>query len=400
MSPSSIAATATAVAPAPIRASSLVDGVGQALSIKYNNLVYELRAAGHDIVTLSLGEAFFDLPLPRFDDLAGGGLHHYSHSRGLVQLRRRLAAYYQDGFDVPVDPEQEILVTAGSKVAIYMVLLALLEPGDEVIVPEPFWLSYPEQVRLCRGVPVMVPHDVAVLDLARYVTPRTRAIVINNPNNPSGRVHTEAELQFVHDLADAHGLMVIADEAYNEFVPPETPFRACAAFDPELRHTVTVNSMSKNYGVSGWRVGYVIAHRTLIDQVLKVNQHLITCAPTILSCYLAEHFDDILEITRPQIRKVVALRQEVDGQLAEAGIATLPGSATFYLFASLGRSTLRSIEFTTRLLRESAVSVVAGIAYGASCDRHIRISVGTEPPDRVARGIAAVRDLIVATSPR
>ena len=398
MSPSSIAATA--VAPAPIRASSLVDGVGQALSIKYNNLVYELRAAGHDIVTLSLGEAFFDLPLPRFDDLAGGGLHHYSHSRGLVQLRRRLAAYYQDGFDVPVDPEQEILVTAGSKVAIYMVLLALLEPGDEVIVPEPFWLSYPEQVRLCRGVPVMVPHDVAVLDLARYVTPRTRAIVINNPNNPSGRVHTEAELQFVHDLADAHGLMVIADEAYNEFVPPETPFRACGAFDPELRHTVTVNSMSKNYGVSGWRVGYVIAHRTLIDQVLKVNQHLITCAPTILSCYLAEHFDDILEITRPQIRKVVALRQEVDGQLAEAGIATLPGSATFYLFASLGRSTLRSIEFTTRLLRESAVSVVAGIAYGASCDRHIRISVGTEPPDRVARGIAAVRDLIVATSPR
>lgn len=381
----------------PIRPSSLVDNAAQALSIKYNNLVYELSAAGQDIITLSLGEAFFDLPLPRFDDLAGHGLHHYSHSRGLPELRQRLAGYWAD-FDLPVDPDTEIVVTAGSKVAIYMVLLALLEPGDEVIVPEPFWLSYPEQVRLCRGVPVLVPHDVSVFDFGRYVTPRTRAIVINNPNNPSGRVHTDAELEFVHDLADARGLVVIADEAYHEFVPSETPFRACGSFDPELRHTVTVNSMSKNYGVSGWRVGYVIAHRTLIDQVLKINQHLITCAPTILSWYLAEHFDDILDITRPQIRRVVDLRREVAGQLADIGIETLPGSATFYLFASLGRSTLDSMEFATRLLRESAVSVVAGIAYGESCDRHIRISVGTESPYRVARGIAEIRNLIDATS--
>jgi aspartate aminotransferase/aminotransferase len=239
-----------------------------------------------------------------------------------------------------------------------------------------------------------------VFDLGAYVTPRTRAIVINNPNNPSGWVYTDAQLEFVHELADRHGLLVIADEAYNEFVPPDAPFRACGAFDPELRHTVTVNSMSKNYGVSGWRVGYVIAHRTLIDQVLKINQHLITCAPTILSWYLARHFDDILEITRPQIRRVVALRQDVDSQLAAAGIETLPGSASFYLFASLGRSTLDSTEFSTRLLAASAVSVVPGIAYGVSCDRYIRVSVGTETPERVATGIAAIRDLIDATSPR
>jgi aspartate/methionine/tyrosine aminotransferase len=382
----------------PVAVSSLVDAIPEALSIKYNNLVYELRAAGHDIITLSLGEAFFELPTPRFDDLVGTGLHHYSHSRGLPELRQRLAKYYQDEFDVPVDADKEILVTAGSKVAIYMVLLAVLEPGDEVIIPEPFWLSYPEQVRLCRGVPVMVPHDVSVFDLGRYVTPRTRAIVINNPNNPSGRVYTDEELSYVHNLADTHGLTVIADEAYNEFMPPGTPFRACGAFDPDHRHTVTVNSMSKNYGVSGWRIGYVIAHRRLIDQVLKINQHLITCAPTILSQYLAEHFDDILEITRPQIRRVVALRHEVATQLAAASIETLPGSASFYLFASLGRSTLDSVDFTTRLLREKSVSVVAGIAYGASCDRHIRISVGTEPPDRVATGITAIRDLIHSTS--
>ncbi|HTI26522.1 MAG TPA: pyridoxal phosphate-dependent aminotransferase [Kutzneria sp.] len=383
-----------------IHPASLMSAVDQALSIKYNNLVYELRDSGHDIITLSLGEAFFDLPLPRFDDLSGVGLHHYSHSRGLPQLRQRLAKYYQDEFQVPVDPEQEIIVTAGSKAAIYMTLLAVLEPGDEVIIPEPFWLSYPEQVRLCRGVPVMVPHEVSVFDLGRYVTPRTRAIVINNPNNPSGRVHTVAELAHVHDLAEAHGLLVIADEAYNEFVPPGTEFRACGAFDPDKHHTVTVNSMSKNYGISGWRIGYVIAHRRLIDEILKINQHLITCAPTILSCYLAEHFDDILEITRPQIRRVVALRNEVAGRLADAGMTVVPGSASFYLFASLGGSALDSTAFCTRLLREGGVSVVPGIAYGQSCDRHIRISVGAEPVDRVAKGITAIRDLIDATSVR
>ncbi|KAA2261394.1 pyridoxal phosphate-dependent aminotransferase [Solihabitans fulvus] len=398
---STVESAPVVIPPSPIRTSALMGEVEQALSIKYNNLVYELRAAGHDIITLSLGEAFFDLPELNFGSLTGTGLHHYSHSRGLAELRARLAKYYQDEFAVPVDPDQEILVTAGSKAAIYMVLLAVLDPGDEVIIAEPFWLSYPEQVRLCRGEPVLVPHDVSVFDLARYVTPRTRALVINNPNNPSGRVYTDEELEFVHELAETYGLLVIADEAYNEFVPPTgPPFRACGSFDQEKRHTVTVNSMSKNYGISGWRVGYVIAHRDLIDQVLKINQHLVTCAPTILSCYLAEHFDDILEVTRPQIRRVVALRNEVAGWLADAGIETLPGSASFYLFASLGESTLNSSEFTTRLLRESSVSVVAGIAYGESCDRHIRISVGTESPERVARGIEAIRDLIAATSPR
>ncbi|GAB3157518.1 pyridoxal phosphate-dependent aminotransferase [Micromonospora sonneratiae] len=383
--------------PEPIRHSRLMDGIDQAISIKYNNLVYELKATGHDIVTLSLGEAFFDVPAPDFAGFDTAQLHHYSHSRGLPELRRRLAKYYEDQFGLPVDPDHELLVTAGSKAAIYMALLATVEPGDEVVVLEPFWLSYPAQVRLCRGKPVMVPHDVSVFDLERYVTPRTRAIIINNPNNPSGWVYSEAELTFLHELADRHGLLLVGDEAYNEFVTPETKFVTCGAADPEKLHTITVNSMSKNYGISGWRIGYLIAHRNLVDQILKVNQHLVTCAPTILACYLAERFDELIEHTRPQIQQTVAMRNEVAGWLAEEGIATLPGSATFYLFASLGSSTLGSDEFATRLLRESGVCVVPGIAYGDSCDRHIRISVGTESPERIRRGIAAIRRLIDAT---
>lgn len=378
----------------PLRPSLMMGGVGQAESIRCNNLVYEMKAAGCDVITLSLGEAFFDIPLPDFAHVAAAGLHHYSHSRGLPELRRRLADYYGKQCHVQVGADHEIIVTAGSKAAIYMTLLAALDPGDEVVIPEPFWVSYPEQVRLCGGQPVMVPHQVSIFDIGSYISQRTRAIVINNPNNPTGHVYSAETLQFLHDLADRNGLLLIVDEAYNEFIPPGAAFVSAGTFDQAKQHTVIVNSMSKNYGISGWRIGYVIAHRELTDQILKINQHLVTCAPTILQSYLAEHFDRLIGITRPQIRRTVTLRNKVSEWLSASGVATLPGSASFYLFASLGHSALGSVAFATTLLRERAISVVPGIGYGTSCDRYIRISVGTESEDRVARGIGAIAALI------
>lgn len=382
----------------PLRPSGRMAEVDQAISIKYNNIVYELKATGYDVITLSLGEAFFELPVPDFTGFDADELNHYSHSRGLPELRRRLAKYYENRFRLPVDPDQELLITAGSKAAIYMALLAVVEPGDEVLIPEPFWLSYPAQARLCGGRPVMVPHQVSVFDLERFVTPRTRVLVINNPTNPSGRIYSAAELDALHELADRHGLLLLADEAYNEFVPSGVPFVTTGTADPDKLHTVTVNSMSKNYGVSGWRIGYLVAHRSLVDQILKINQHLVTCAPTILSCFLARHFDELIERTLPQIDRVVGFRNEVAREVAAAGIDVLPGDATFYLFASIRPSRLGSDEFATRLLRERGVCVVPGIAYGDSCDEYVRISVGTEPIERVRRGIAAIRALIDETS--
>ncbi|MFD4658700.1 pyridoxal phosphate-dependent aminotransferase [Kitasatospora sp. NPDC058444] len=383
----------------PLRASRLMEGITQALSVQHNNVVYDMKAAGQDVITLSLGEAFFDLPLPEFGGLTTPGLHHYSHSRGLPELRRLLGKYYESKFALPVDPDTEVIVTAGSKAAIYMALMAILDPGDEVIVPEPYWLSYPAQIRLCKGEPVMVAHDVPVFDFERFVTERTRAVIINNPNNPSGHVYTRAELEHLHELADRHGLLLIVDEAYNEFVPPGPEFLAAGSLDPEKKHTVTVNSMSKNYGVSGWRIGYLIANERLTEQILKINQHLVTCAPTILAAYLSERFDDLLDVTRPQIQRTVQLRNRVAGWFADAGIDTMPGTSTFYLFVHLGASALDSTGFADRLLRESAISVVPGIGYGDSCDRYIRVSVGSESEERIARAVAAIRDLIESTTP-
>jgi aspartate aminotransferase/aminotransferase len=374
-----------------------MDQISEAASIRQNNRVYELRDAGADIVTLSLGEAFFDIPTPSFEGMAPAALHHYSHSRGVPLLREKLAKHHEATCRVQVDPGREIMVTAGSKAAVFMALAALLEPGDEVIVPEPAWVSYPDQVRLCRGVPVTAPWRGGIEDLAAHVTARTRAVIVNNPHNPTGRRLTEEELRRLHELALDRGLTIIADEVYSEFVPAGAQFVSAGLLDPDKEHTVVCNSMSKNFGISGWRIGYVVAAERFIAQLTKLQQHIVTCAPTILCQYLAEHFDAVLAHTRPQIESMVALRNRVAQRLRARGVHCPPGDSTFYLFPSLGSSRLDSAEFADELLRRHGVSVVAGIGYGASCDRHIRVSVGTEPEERLLRGIDAICDLIGAT---
>lgn len=382
---------------AAVHHASLLDSVSEASSIRLNNQIYELQSRGIDTITLSLGEAFFDIPAPSFEGMPAHRIHHYSHSRGLPLLREKLAKYYESGTGSPVDPDREVMVTAGSKAALFMTFTALLEPGDEVIIPEPLWVSYPDQVRLARGVPVMTPWQESVAGLAAYVTPRTRAIVVNNPQNPSGRRLAAEDLKGLHELAERHGLFIIADEAYHEFMPEGATFVSALEHDPEKRHTVVCNSMSKNYGISGWRIGYLIAHAELTEQILKLQQHMVTCAPTILSYYLAEHFETILEQTRPQIQRVVSTRNDMARLLAGRGVSCLPGDSTFYLFASLGASRLGSPEFAERLLDERGVAVVPGTGYGASCERFVRISVGTEPRDRLVTGVSAVASLIEET---
>lgn len=378
-------------------AAPYMDGIVQALSIKYNNLVYEMKARGEDVVVLSLGEAFFDIPLFRFDDLPFPDLYHYSHSRGIVDLRTKLAAYYDRQYGVPVDPASEIIVTAGSKIAVHMSLMSIVSPGDEVLIHEPAWVSYPEQVKLCHGVPVRVPFDRSVSDFARYLTPRTRAIIINQPNNPRGSVYSRDELDVLHALARERGLFVISDEAYSDFLDGDA-FVSMGVGDPEKQHTIICNSMSKNYGMSGWRIGYVVARPDMTDRILMINQHLVTSASTILLHYLSKHFDDILAITKPQILDVVRRRRELGAFMDTLGIERLPGDATFYFFVSLAPTKLTSDEFCTRLLRDHRICIVPGIGYGDSCDGFARVSVGTESMDRMKDALRIIKRLIDETS--
>jgi aspartate aminotransferase/aminotransferase len=377
--------------------SKVVTDVSEAMSIKFNTLVYDLKRSGKDITVLSLGEAYFDIPLFGFDNLPFPDLYHYSHSRGIPELRKQLAEYFGSEYGVPVDPETEILITAGSKAAIYMTLMTLLDPGSEVLVPEPAWVSYTEQIRLCYGVPVGIPVGVPPEDYEKYVTPRTRALIINTPHNPTGYVYSRNELDCLLEMAERHNMWILSDEAYSDFVLDE-PFTSLGNRDPEKRRSVVFNSLSKNSGISGWRLGYVVANSELIYNVLKVNQHLITCPATILEYYVAENFRRILEVTLPQIRELLELRRRLAAFMDEIGLRYLPGTATFFFFVSIVPSRLTSEDFATRLLEEHHVSTVPGLGYGNSCDGYIRVSIGTADEEQIRRALRRVSDMIKDTS--
>lgn len=375
-----------------------VQDVSEAISIKFNNRVYEKRSRGEDVIALSYGEACFDIPLFGFDDLPMPGLYHYSHSRGIAELRALLAGYYARHYGVPVDPATEIVVTAGSKIALHMAFMAILAPGDEVLIQEPAWVSYPEQVRLCHGQPVRIPYDVEIADYRRFITDRTRAIVVNNPNNPTGRLVSDEEWRELHRIAEEHDCFIVSDEAYSDYVLRPGDFISAAVHDPAKAHTIVCNTLSKNYGMSGWRIGYAITNPELLYQILKVNQHLVTCPATVLEHYMARHFDEVLAITAPQIREVVEKRAAVARMLTAAGLGCMPGEGTFYLFASIEGSALGSEAFCERLLEERGVSVVPGIGYGDSCDGFVRLSVGWESMERIRQGVEQIAGLLRETA--
>ena len=285
--------------------STIVEKSKEAISITYNNLVYELKDKDKDIITLSLGEAFFDIPLFSFSNLPFPDIYHYSHSRGIIELRKCLCEYFLESYGIEINPESEILITAGSKIAIYMSLMTILNPGDEVIILEPAWVSYIEQIKLCHGVPVSLPYDESIFSIEKYISNRTKLIIINNPNNPSGKIYSFEELNFLLTLSQKYNIFILSDEAYSEFTLNKEEFISLGNLDKKKEKLLVVNSISKNYGISGWRLGYVITSSELISQILKLNQHLITCPPTILQHYIVKYFYEIIEITYPQIKALI-----------------------------------------------------------------------------------------------
>lgn len=378
----------------PLQQSDRVGGIDEALSIYINQLVYEARRRGDDVITLSLGEAFFDLPLFDFSRLDKEKCFHYSHSRGVHELRQKVAEYYNRFYGANVDPERNLLISAGSKSSIFMAMQAILNPGDEVLIPEPAWLSYQEHVRLLDAKPRFIRYDAPLEDYAAYIGPRTRMLVINNPNNPSGRIYTADELRLLHTICRARGVYVLVDEAYSDFLPDGQTFHSMASIVPDLDGVIVVNSLSKNLGMSGFRIGYTIAEAGLVDSLLKLNQHLITCAPSILQYYVAEYFDDIIEVTLPQIRSLVEKRARVAAIMDRVGLERMPGGGTFYFFVSLGACRSRGFDVALKLLLDDGIAVVPGSAYGASTEGFLRVSFGTEPDDRIEQGLARIKAVL------
>jgi len=368
----------------------LVDSIAQAGSIRVNQQVADLRRAGEDVTVLSLGEAFFDIPMFDFGKLDFTLGYHYSDSRGLPSLRRRIADDYRERHGVRADPDENVLISTGSKTCIYLALRALLSPGDEVIVQEPYWLSYPAQVKLAGGVPVAIPHWALAQSFEEWFTPRTKVVILNNPNNPAGSVYSRAALDQILALCQKHGATLLVDEAYSDFCL-DGSFVSGGRIDASFENVVVVNSLSKNMGMSGWRLGFLLTHERLMGDILKINQHLITCAPTILQMYCDTYFDDIRRCVAPQVRAVVEKRERVRATMSRLGLVAMDGASTFYLMVDIKRSGLDSEAYAERLLSEHSIAVVPGRYYGSSTDGFVRIGIGTEPEPRIEAALEQMR---------
>ena len=362
----------------------------QAISIYFNQIVYDLRRKGEDVTTLSLGEAFFDIPIFDFYKLDYTKGYHYSDSQGLPELRAKLASYYIKEYGATVDPDKELLISAGSKPLIFMAMLSVMEAGDEVIIHEPAWLSYPEQASLAGLTCGYIPFNCPVESFHKHFSSKTRMLIVNNPNNPAGKLYSRDELLSLYDQCRSRGIYVMVDEAYSDFVV-DSSFTSMATVVPNKDGVIIVNSLSKNMGISGWRIGYIISSENVIQTVLKVNQHLITCAPTILLQYCTKYFEEIISVTLPQVRDVVDKRKRVEKMISDLGMVCLPGGTTFYFFVSIQGYSGTSLEFSLSLLLEEKISVVPGSAYGKSTDRFVRISIGTESEERIWEALVVIR---------
>ena len=372
----------------------VVKKIPEALSIYINQIVYDKKSRGERVYTYSLGEAFFDIPRFEVSDDNFKKGYHYSSSMGQKLLREKIASLYKNHYGVNVDPSKEIIISAGSKIIIFMLLQLVLSKGDEVLVPEPAWLSYKEQIKLAGGVHVGIPYNKTVFEWNHYITPKTRVIIINNPNNPSGQLYSKEELEYLLEIAQKNNLFILSDEAYSDFLNTNNKFISFASIDKTKEHCLVVNSLSKNMGMSGWRVGYAISHSDIIAQLLKLNQHLVTCAPTVLQDYMADHFDEILAYTLPQARSMADKREKVQKILDEIGIPALKGVGTFYFLLDVSEFKGTTEELVYGLLLNHNIATVPGIAYGESTKDFIRFGIGVENLEDIQNSLKIIKEYL------
>lgn len=365
--------------------------IPEALSIYMNQIVYSEKRKGIDIITLSLGEAFFEIPEYSFAEIDFVRGYHYSDSMGLPELREKILKYYNKNYGTHLDDINKIMISSGSKAIIYMIMLCVLEAENEVLIHEPAWLSYQEQVKLTGAVPKFIPYECPVDMFPSYISDRTKLLVLNNPNNPAGRIYDKEQLQYLYDICQEKGIFILIDEAYSDFIAEGDSFFSMASIAKNLNGIFIVNSLSKNMGISGWRIGYVISENKNIEILLKLNQHIITCAPTILQLYITNYFDEIMSATLPQVRETVYKKNRILKYIDSIGLKYLQGASTFYIFLNVEEIEIDTLNFCLFMLFKYGISMVPGEAYGQSTKKFIRIGIGTESEERICYALDMIK---------
>lgn len=345
---------------------------------KFFDIVSEMD----DAISLGVGEPDFDTPWHIREEgiySLEKGRTFYTSNAGLSELKIEISKYLDRRFDLKYDPSDEIMITVGGSEAIDGALRAMLDTGDEVILPQPSYVSYEPCIVLADGVPVIVElkeeNDFKLTreQLEKAVTDKTKILIMPFPNNPTGAIMTKEELQPIVDFVIEHDLFVISDEIYSELTYSGNHV-SIGAFPGMKERTIVINGFSKSYAMTGWRLGYACGPQVIIKQILKIHQFAIMCAPTT-SQYAAiealRHGDDDVEKMRDEYDR---RRRFLLNAFEEMGIECFEPYGAFYMFPSIKKFGMSSDEFATRLLKEEKIAVVPGTAFGDCGEGFLRIS--------------------------
>ena len=368
--------------------SQLLANIPPSVTLAVNDKAKSLQRDGKDVIALAGGDPDFDTP-PHIVEAAvqairNGRTHYPAPAKGLPEALEAVADKMARDNGVYVDPRTDVVITPGSKWALYLALATIVNPGDEVIYLEPVWVSYPPLIRIAGGAPVAVtlPEEtnftVTEALLREKVTPRTKAIMVNSPCNPSGRVLSQDEINAIVRVAIDEDLYVITDEVYEKLVFDDHKHYSLAAQPEMAERTLTTNGLSKGYAMTGWRLGWIVGPPDLVKLAARMHSQTVTSAATFTMVAAAAALNGPQDVVEAMCCSYQERRDFMVKALNEIeGIECRNTDGAFYLMPRFTNTEKNSVELADALLEEAMIAATPGAAFGASTERHLRFSIAT-----------------------
>ena len=376
--------------------------IAQSIKPSLTRHLFNLAKAYDDVIDFTLGDP--DIPPHQAIKNAGcraiqEGKTRYSQNAGLLELREVISQYYKRKEGLDYLPLSEIIVTVGAMEGLYLSLLSLLNPGDEVIIPAPYYVNYEQMVQMCHAKPIIVDNldgeklGFKVEDVEEAITDKTK-IIINTPSNPSGKIIPVGKIEALAALAKQYDLVIISDEVYKCLIYGDSKFKSIVEIEGMRERTILVNSLSKEFCMTGWRIGYVLAPAEVIAAMTKLQENVAACAPLPSQYAAIEALSGESDYSADMVNIFTKRRNIfVDGINKISKLSCEAPEATFYLMVDISETGMKSEEFAIALLKAVHVAVVPGITYGRSCDNYVRMAF-TLGEDKIQEGIKRIQTFI------
>ena len=347
---------------------------------------FDIASEMEDVISLGVGEPDFVTPWSIRESCVYGleqGYTSYTANRGLMELREEICFMHKRRFELDYNPKTDVLVTVGVSEALDIAMRTILSPGDEILIPEPCYVSYKACATLAGGIPVPVPAKaendfrITPADLEPHVSPKTKALLIGYPNNPTGAILSKEDLEAIARFAIKHDLIVISDEIYGDLTYGDTK-HVCFAGLPEMKdRTILLNGFSKAYAMTGWRIGYALSNPDIIAAMTKIHQYTMLCAPITAQIAAVEALRHGEKYMRKMVSEYDKRRRLIYDGLQKAGLKCFEPKGAFYIFPDITSTGLSSEEFAEKILMQEHVALVPGNAFGECGEGFVRCSYAT-----------------------